>query len=404
MSVGQDLRVGILGAGVMGSSLALFLARKGAHVTIFDEDSVPFNGASRWNEGKIHLGYLYAGDPSLGTARKILPGALRFKSIVEELVGRSIAEAFSYSDDVYLTHTDSVVDVEAMAAYLGKVSDLIRGHPDSKRYRAEISDNPVTRMSRAELESISSSPNIKAGFRIPERSVRTRWIGDRFIEALRAESRIELMLSARVIGVAESPASRWMVRLEDEKCGPFDILINALWHGRSAIDETLGMPKPGICSYRFRASLFLKSKREWDMPSAIITTGPFGDVKNYNKSEFYFSWYPAGLLIDSATPQRFAIAGQDEALKAQIVSRTLAGLHEYFPLTRQIAESATELVVEGGWVIAEGGGQLSDPLSSLHKRDRFGVSHKGTYLTIDTGKYSTAPWLAARLANELCGS
>lgn len=33
-----------------------------------------------------------------------------------------------------------------------------------------------------------------------------------------------------------------------------------------------------------------------DTPSVIIATGPFGDIKNYNKRDFYLSWYPTGLL------------------------------------------------------------------------------------------------------------
>ena len=86
----SELRVGILGAGIMGCSLALFLARRGVRVTLIDAASAPFTRASRWNEGKIHLGFLYAGDPSLATARKMVPGGLAFRPIVEELIGRSI--------------------------------------------------------------------------------------------------------------------------------------------------------------------------------------------------------------------------------------------------------------------------------------------------------------------------
>jgi hypothetical protein len=98
-----------------GCSLALFLARKGARVTLVDQAAEPFAGASRWNEGKIHLGYLYAADPSLATARKMLPGGLAFRSLVEELVGCSIASAISSDDDVYLTHRESIIDPKAMA-------------------------------------------------------------------------------------------------------------------------------------------------------------------------------------------------------------------------------------------------------------------------------------------------
>jgi hypothetical protein len=54
-----------------------------------------------------------------------------------------------------------------------------------------------------------------------------------------------------------------------------------------------------------------------------------------------------------------------------------------------------EPTVAGGWVVARGEGSIDDPASSRHRRDRFGVTRMGTYISIDTGKYSTAPWLAA---------
>ena len=58
-------RVAILGAGIMGASLAILLARRGCAVTVFDREEAPVACASRWNEGKIHLGYLYGADPTL---------------------------------------------------------------------------------------------------------------------------------------------------------------------------------------------------------------------------------------------------------------------------------------------------------------------------------------------------
>ena len=71
--------VAILGAGIMGATTALLLSRRGVRVTLYDQAPAPMTGASRWNEGKIHLGYLYAGDPSGNTADKLMPGGIAFK-------------------------------------------------------------------------------------------------------------------------------------------------------------------------------------------------------------------------------------------------------------------------------------------------------------------------------------
>src|SRR4051812_26127754 len=140
VSLRRELRVAILGAGITGCSLALLLARCGVRVTLVDRASAPFGGASRWNEGKIHLGFLYAGDPSLATARKLLPGGLAFRSIVEDLIGRSIELAISTVDDLFLTHRDSVADIEATTAYYRAVDDLIREHAAGRAYLADLTD------------------------------------------------------------------------------------------------------------------------------------------------------------------------------------------------------------------------------------------------------------------------
>ena len=126
MRLRREPRIAVLGTGITGCSLALLLARRGARVTLIDQAAEPFSRASRWNEGKIHLGFLYAGDPTLATARKLIPGGLAFRRTVEELVGRSIEPALSQSDDIYLTHRDSIVDASAMGTYLAKVTELVR--------------------------------------------------------------------------------------------------------------------------------------------------------------------------------------------------------------------------------------------------------------------------------------
>jgi hypothetical protein len=73
--------------------------------------------ASRWNEGKIHLGFLYAADPSLCSAAQMMPAGLGFKSLVEELAGTSIAPAATNQDDIYLAHPESIVGADEMYGY-----------------------------------------------------------------------------------------------------------------------------------------------------------------------------------------------------------------------------------------------------------------------------------------------
>ena len=71
----SDCQVLILGAGITGSLAAIHLADAGWDVALLDRSGQAMTGASRWNEGKIHLGYCYLGDASMDSARLMLDGA-----------------------------------------------------------------------------------------------------------------------------------------------------------------------------------------------------------------------------------------------------------------------------------------------------------------------------------------
>lgn len=399
MTVRREPRIVILGAGIMGCSLALLLARHGARVTLVDRAAEPFGGASRWNEGKIHLGFLYAGDPTLETARKLIPGGLAFRPIVEELIGRSIESAIASSDDLYLTHRDSIVDAPAMAGYLAKVMEELKTHDGGSGYLSDIRSARVRTLTPDELSQMTTAPEILAGFQVPERSVHTARVAEWFIDAIRAEPRIESRFGCRVTGVAQEN-SGWRIDASPAIEDRYEIVINALWERRAAIDRTAGLGENGAWSYRYRLSLFARAARDCHLPNALVATGPFGDIKNYNGRDLYLSWYPAGLLADLSEPDEAVLPRDDASASGRLIEETVTALTHFFPAVRDALEGA-RISTGGGWIVARGGGSLADPGSGLHRRDRFGVSRHGSYVSVDTGKYSTAPWLASRVAEQI---
>ena len=74
------MRIAVVGGGLQGCAVALELARRGHAVELFDEQPNLMTGASRNSEGKIHLGYVYAADPSLRTARLMCTRRGRLRS------------------------------------------------------------------------------------------------------------------------------------------------------------------------------------------------------------------------------------------------------------------------------------------------------------------------------------
>jgi glycine/D-amino acid oxidase-like deaminating enzyme len=397
-------RVAIIGAGIMGSATALLLARRGVDVVLFDADAAPMSGASRWNEGKIHLGFLYSADPSFRTARRLLPGGLAFRPLVEELIGSPL-EHITETDDLFLVHRDSILSPALTRAYFDAVAQMIRSEPDAGSYLVDVSDARVRQLSPEELEEVAAPGTIVAGFAVPERSIATQWVADRLVDALAAEPAIEMRLGTRVVGV-DSLGAGASTSLEIDSrpqfYGGFDAVVNASWQGMPRIDASVGIPSDHPWSHRYRVALFVETDRPVRIPSAVVCTGPFGDVKSYaDGGGFYASWYPAGLLASGEEIDPPPVPELDVAARAAIAEEMLLRLTEVVPAVRELRSAATRVVVEGGWVFARGQGPLDDPSSTLHRRDRIGVSRVGSYFTADTGKYSMAPWLALQIAEAI---
>ena len=393
------LRVAVLGAGIMGSCVALRLARAGCSVTLVDQAAAPMSGASRWNEGKIHLGFLYAADTSGRTAAALLPGGLAFRTLIEELIDSSIETAVTADDDIYLVHPHSIVDADAMERYFRSLEARLPAFGSTANYLA-----PITRVERLDGRTVRQLTDgaVAAGFRVPERSLNTAWLADRLAGAVAAEPRIRSVTGTRVSAVtprAQSWNGPWRLDGRPQIDDEFDVVVNALWEGLLGVDRSLGLEPESEWSHRLRVALFVTTGRPVPLPSMILATGPFGDVKNYDGRHFYLSWYPAGLVAGGEEIEPPADPPVPPA--NDVIARTAAGLAGFLPQVSEVLDAATNVRVAGGWVFALGRGSLSDSAASLHRRDRFGVKRRGAYFSVNTGKYSTAPWLASRIANEI---
>ena len=104
-----ETEVLILGAGLQGAGVALELARRGVAVTVVEQDEVACNRASLRNEGKIHLGFIYANDSSRATAFLQLEGALTFRAIVGRWLGADGGWLATSTRFHYLVANDSVL-------------------------------------------------------------------------------------------------------------------------------------------------------------------------------------------------------------------------------------------------------------------------------------------------------
>lgn len=394
----------MLGAGILGSCVALFLARRGIDVDLFDLEDAPMSGVSRWNEGKIHLGYLYGGDGGGDTARHLIPGGLAFAPLLRELIEQPLDGHITGADDVFLIHRDSIVRAEQARDYYRRVSDLVRDFPGAGDYLADVRCAAARPLSAGELASIADPELARAGFHVPERSVQTNWIADRLCDALAAQPRIRQRMRTRVAGAApiDGIAGPWRVDTA-EQSEPYDVVVNALWHGRLDVDRMAGVELPREWSNRYRLSLFVRTRRAFDLRSAVLAVGPFGDIKNYNGRDFYLSWYPAGLVheSDNDSPDLYLADKLRDA--RDTIAAIRDGVSAAFCGIGPILADAESIKLAGGYVFAQGRGPLANASSTLHRRDRSGIARRGQYFSVDTGKYSIAPWLANAVAREIAG-
>ena len=127
------MHVAILGGGFQGCCAAIELAMRGTRVTLYDRNSTLLAGAATANEGKIHLGYTYASDRSLATARTLLRGALSFAPLVQRYLDARVPLAAS-EPFVYAVHRDSQVKVEDFATYLDATHGLVAAAPGRDSY------------------------------------------------------------------------------------------------------------------------------------------------------------------------------------------------------------------------------------------------------------------------------
>ena len=105
------MRVAVLGGGLQGACVALELAGAGVSVDVYDKNARCLTQASAQNEGKIHLGYVYANDPSLSTARMMIRGAATFAPLLRRWIGAAVDAVPVSAPFYYAVHADSLLGV-----------------------------------------------------------------------------------------------------------------------------------------------------------------------------------------------------------------------------------------------------------------------------------------------------
>jgi glycine/D-amino acid oxidase-like deaminating enzyme len=399
----------VLGAGLTGSGVALELARRGVAVTLVDQDERAMNRASLRNEGKIHVGFIYAGDPSLATALLQLDGALRFRTIVARWLGDAAAWQSLSTPFHYLVASDSIVPSEALARHYAAIESHCRtalAADEGLDYLGCRPDGLVRELTRDQIAAHFDPDRFIAGFATQERAIDTELLAVAVRRAIDASPRVTFV-PGRTVRTVEPTSTGFRV-CGNSAGGQWEMdavqVVNATWERRAALDAQLGIPAPAGLLHRlkYRAIVRLPDRLR-GAPSVSMVLGRYGDIVVRPDGTAYLSWYPTGLRgwthdLEPPLDWNPACRGDLTSEVAREVADALrAGIDPWFP---GIGESEP-LRVDAGAIVAVGHSDVDDRNSGLHDRTRVGVVSHGGWHSVDPGKLTTAPRFALEAADRV---
>ena len=397
----------ILGAGLTGVSIALELSHRGIASTLIERDPLAVHRASLRNEGKIHLGLIYANDPSLTTALRQLEGALSFRALISRwLVSDEwLARSAPFH---YLVARSSILGPERLAEHYAAVERHCRAllADPGRDYLGARPGRLTRRLEDAEIERFFDRDHFVAGFATEECAVDT----DRLAFALRVavgrDARIRFMPSHQVRAV--EPRGDSFLVAGDGPVGSFAAtathLVNATWEQRVGFDRQLWLAPPAHLLHRLKFRVIARLPEHLRAaPSVTMVLGRYGDLVVRSNGTAYLSWYPVAMrgwseeLVPPSFWDAFCRGEVDADLRAEIVAAVLSGMNAWCP-----GLAACEpICVDAGVVVAIGATDVDDRSSELHDRSRIGVFSRGRYHSVDPGKLTTAPLFAIEAADRI---
>jgi glycine/D-amino acid oxidase-like deaminating enzyme len=401
--------VAVLGAGIQGSCIALELARRGFDVALLEQDERALNRTSLRNEGKIHLGLVYANDTTLATARLQLEGALCFRALLAKWIGPAADQLRCSTPFNYLVAKDSFLGAKELTGHYAKVESICSELLTENHELDYLGSRParlIWPLSPRQLEAHFSADRVAAGFGTAERSIDTDHLATLLRASISATPNLTFLPSRTVERVKRSngillvegscPEGSWRLTA--------DQVVNATWESRLAIDRTMGLEHPMGWLYRLKYRVIARLPEKLrDAPSVTMVIGRYGDVVIRSDGTAYLSWYPAALrgwTHDIKPPAAWDAPCRgivDDAQAGEIAKAVLEAIDAWFPGIGQ----AEPILVDAGAIVAHGHTDVDNPSSGLHGRAMVGVVSQDGYHSVDAGKLTTAPMFAMAAADAV---
>ena len=402
----------VLGAGLAGVCTALALAQRGRRVTIVDQEADCLLRASLRAEGKIHLGLVYAHDPTLRSLDRMLEGAIHFDRIVERLIGRPVDwEQLRSTPFLYAVLEGSLRSPTELAATYQTLQDRYErlGAEDSYTYVGTRPRRLASTLPVEEARRWLAAERIQTVFATEELALDLARFRVVLKQSLERAPNVERLFGHRVEhAVRTAGGFRLDGRTAAGDSWSLDagVVVNCLWENRLGVDAQLGLTpaRPWVHRLKFRLLGRLPDELS-GLPSFTFVLGPFGDIVTWPWGRVYLSWYPAclrGWCSELLVPEAWDAPCRgdvDPQVAEEIAAAALQELERIVPGVSAV----TIDTVDAGVITAWGATDVDDPASELHERHEVGPRAHDGWITVDTGKLTTAPLfgdLAAELAIE----
>lgn len=424
--------IGILGAGIMGCCLALDLGQRGHRVDLIECASAPMTGASLHNEGKLHLGFVYANDPLKATHGLMLRGSLTFSRIIERLTRCGVAFLRPSKPFHYFVPVDSQLDLATIDDHFHEVEEAIHEVTRSSGdlYLGHKIDRYHKRNSSRFHERLFSSNLTLGSFRTEERSISPVAVSCALRRAIKNQPNVNFIGNTYIL--AANRLAYGGVEIETHRNGTtilyrYSTVANCLWDDRIRIDRTAEIcdDSPWIFRYKTTINVTVPAIAGNSIPSATGILGPYGDVVNHNDGSYYISWYPLckiaqstqedGRILHDKVHKGFLSKGiRKMTYRFPSISKLVASIPHrkfmedniremaaYIPSMADLMNNKMRGEIGGGVIVAQGKTDIDDPKSALHQRLAIGPVAYGSYVTVDTGKFCTAPLFAQEAADMI---
>lgn len=385
-------KITIIGAGIQGSCIALALAHNGVASTIIDKSFAPMQEASLKNEGKIHLGFVYANDNDSDTRKLMLKGALSFAPLIERWCGKINWQSFVSDGFNYAIMPDSICTASEIEKSYASLSNIIK---DKRLNTNNYIGKELTYLWRKNTD-LKASPfinkqHVENFYKTEEVSIDPRYFSKILQDKIRENKLINLELNTCVKSIEELSEYKLNCLCQgDRKEHYSDIIINCAWDDKERLDSFVNFPKSET-NYRVKHQILIKPKYAISMLEPVtMVQGPYGDLVPWKDGSIYISWYPIGrTYFDKKPPKKV----QNNEVAKKVAIDSLNYMSNLFPAIKD----SKILSSKAGVILAKGSSDINKRESDLHKRNMIGIKKKNNWFSIDTGKYTTAPLFAEEI-------